>query len=155
MGDGPVLNIVLVEPEIPPNAGNVGRLCAATRSRLHLVKPLGFSLDDRHLRRAGLDYWEHVDLACWDGFPALREAHPSGKFHYFTSRVCRPYTQAPFARGDFLVFGRETAGLPDAMVLSNLDSAYCIPMWGKVRCLNLSTSVGVVAYEALRRITPF
>ena len=151
----PVLHIVLVAPRIPPNTGNVARLCAATGCRLHLVEPLGFRLDDRDLRRAGLDYWPLVDVRTWPDFDSLRAAQPDGRFLFFSSRVRRPYTQAAFAPGDWLVFGQEEEGLPDAVLVGNLEAAYTIPMWGAVRSLNLSTSVGIVAYEALRQIKGF
>lgn len=153
--DEPVLHIVLVEPQIPPNTGNVARLCAAAGCRLHLVEPLGFRLENRYLRRAGLDYWPLVDVRTWPDFPSLQSAHAGSRFHFFSSRVRRPYTQAPFAAGDFLVFGREEEGLPDALLVARPDDTYTIPMWGPVRSLNLSTSVGIVAYEALRRIRRF
>ncbi len=151
----PPLHIVLVAPQIPPNTGNVARLCAATGCRLHLVEPLGFRLDDRNLRRAGLDYWPLVDVRTWPDFASLREAQPEGRFLFFSSRVRRPYTRAEFASGDWLVFGQEEEGLPDAVLVENLEAAYTIPMWGAVRSLNLSTSVGIVAYEALRQIKGF
>ncbi len=151
----PVLHIVLVAPQIPPNTGNVARLCAATGCRLHLVEPLGFRLDDRNLRRAGLDYWPLVDVRTWPDFSSLRTAQPGGRFLFFSSRVRRSYTRAGFAPGDWLVFGQEEEGLPDAILVENLEAAYTIPMWGAVRSLNLSTSVGIVTYEALRQIKGF
>lgn len=150
-----MLNLVLVEPRIPPNTGNVARLCAATGCALHLVEPLGFSLEDRYLRRAGLDYWPEVQLEVWKDFDTLRQAHPSATFRAYTTRVSRPYTRAAYREGDFLVFGSEPEGLPDRIVLELWDEAYTIPMWGKVRSLNLSTAVGVVAYEALRQVRGF
>jgi tRNA (cytidine/uridine-2'-O-)-methyltransferase len=153
--DQPLLNIVLVEPQIPPNTGNVARLCAAAGCRLHLVKPLGFRLEDRYLRRAGLDYWPLVDVRTWPDFASLRAAQPGGRFLFFSSRVRQPYTRAMFAPGDFLVFGREEEGLPDALLVAHPADTYTIPMWGPVRSLNLSTSVGIVAYEALRQIREF
>lgn len=148
----PVLHVVLVAPEIPPNTGNVARLCAATRCRLHLVEPLGFRVEDRYLRRAGLDYWEHVDLRTWASLDALMEAEPEGRFFLYSSRVHRPYTRAAYRFGDRLVFGCETRGLPEPLLARFADRAYTIPMWGPVRSLNLSTSVGIVVYEALRQI---
>jgi len=110
-------NVVLIEPEIPPNTGNVGRLCLATGSTLHLVKPLGFSLDDRQLKRAGLDYWSEVDVRIWDSFAAMQEAQ-AGSAHYFflTTKTRKPYHEVRFTPGDFLVFGRETKGLPESML---------------------------------------
>jgi len=151
----PILNIILVRPLIPPNTGNVARLCAATGSRLHLVGPLGFSLEDRYLRRAGLDYWEHVQSRVWPGWPDLVAGLPGHRFLFFSARVLKPYTQAVFQAGDCLVFGNEEEGLPDPLILENAGRAFTIPMWGAVRSLNLSTSVGIVAYEALRQIRRF
>ena len=151
----PPLNIVLVEPRIPPNTGNILRLCVATECRLHLVEPLGFRLEDRYLRRAGLDYWEQAQIRTWPNFPDLRQSFAGSRFLYFSTRVNRPYTRADFQPGDFLVFGSEPEGLPERLLVDNLDDTYTIPMWGPVRSLNLSTSVGIVAYEALRRIKGF
>src|SRR5205823_6340229 len=111
-----MLNVVLLEPEIPPNTGNVGRLCLATGARLHLVKPLGFSLDDRALRRAGLDYWREVDVTLWDSLDEIFAAVPPGqRFHFLTTKAARPYWDARFEDGEFLVFGRETKGLPESL----------------------------------------
>jgi len=146
-----VFNIVLVEPEIPPNTGNIGRLCLATRSTLHLVKPLGFSLDDRELRRAGLDYWNEVRLQVWDSFDALRRAQPAGALYFFlTTKSKRPYYEARFQKDDFLVFGRETKGLAEDLLAANVDSCITIPMHG-TRSLNLATAVAIVLFEAVRQ----
>ena len=145
-------NIVLVEPEIPPNTGNIARLCAATGSRLHLVGRLGFSTDDRYLKRAGLDYWEHVDLTYWDSLEELQARFPEGRYFYLTTKASRSYLQAAFRSGDFIVFGKETKGLPEELIAANPDTAITIPMpAGAVRSLNLSTSAGIVLYEALRQ----
>ena len=151
----PVLHLVLVRPLIPPNTGTIARLCAATGCRLHLVGPLGFSLEDRYLRRAGLDYWEHVRCQVWPDWNSLARHCPGGRFLFFSARVFRPYTEAVFQTGDFLVFGNEEEGLPDALLLENSGQSFTIPMWGPVRSLNLSTSVGIVAYEALRQVKGF
>jgi len=146
-----VFNVILVEPEIPPNTGNIGRLCVATDSTLHLVKPLGFSLDDRELRRAGLDYWEDVRLQLWDSFDALRCAHPSPtRFFFVTTKSTRPYYQVRFQKDDFLVFGRETKGLPDNLLAANRNNCITIPMHG-TRSLNLATAVAIVLFEAVRQ----
>ena len=146
-----MFNIVLIEPEIPPNTGNIGRLCLATRSTLHMVKPLGFSLDDRELKRAGLDYWEEVPLQLWDSFDALRRAQPSETRYYFlTTKSERPYYEVKFQRNDFLVFGRETKGLPEDLLTANLDHCVTIPMHG-TRSLNLATAVAIVLFEAVRQ----
>ena len=143
-------NVVLVEPEIPPNTGNVGRLCLATKSTLHLVKPLGFSLDDRQLKRAGLDYWEDVDLKVWDSLDELRHSNPSARFFLVTTKSQRAYWDMKFRPGDFLVFGRETKGLPEKLLRENQESSITIPMHG-TRSLNLATAVAIVLFEAVRQ----
>lgn len=146
-----MFNIVLVEPEIPPNTGNVGRLCVATQSTLHLVKPLGFSIDDRQLKRAGLDYWDEVDARLWDSFADLQHAQLSNSRYFFlTTKVQRAYHDVPFHPGDFLVFGRETKGLPENLLAANFDNCITIPMHG-TRSLNLATAVAIVLFEAVRQ----
>jgi tRNA (cytidine/uridine-2'-O-)-methyltransferase len=145
-----VFNVVLVEPEIPPNTGNVGRLCLATKSTLHLVKPLGFSLDDRQLKRAGLDYWDDVDLKVWDSLEELRHANASARFFLVTTKSRRAYWHVKFHPGDFLIFGRETKGLPEGLLKGNPDSCITIPMHG-TRSLNLATAVAIVLFEAVRQ----
>jgi tRNA (cytidine/uridine-2'-O-)-methyltransferase len=146
-----MFNIVLVEPEIPPNTGNIGRLCLATGSTLHLVKPLGFSLDNRELRRAGLDYWEEVRLQLWDSFDALRSAQPSAARYFFlTTKGKRPYYEVRFQKQDFLVFGRETKGLSEDLLAVNIHNCITIPMHG-TRSLNLATAVAIVLFEAVRQ----
>lgn len=150
------MHIVLLEPEIPPNTGNIARLCAATGSVLHLVGKLGFSTDDRYLRRAGLDYWGYVDVRYHKDMDSLYNEAGDARFFYLSSKVERPYTQAKFRRGDYLVFGKETAGLPREMIEANMDSSFTIPMYSRnVRSLNLSTAVGIVLYEALRQADGF
>lgn len=147
------LHIVLVEPLIPPNTGNVARLCAATGCALHLVEPLGFSIDDRELKRAGLDYWEHVRVVVHSSLDAYLQSS-SGAQRWFveTHAACR-YDEAPYAFGDALVFGTETTGLPRALLERHPDRVVGIPMrHGTVRSLNLSTTVGIVAYAALARL---
>jgi tRNA (cytidine/uridine-2'-O-)-methyltransferase len=146
-----MFNIVLVEPEIPPNTGNIGRLCLATRSTLHLVKPLGFSLADRQLRRAGLDYWNEVPLQLWDSFHALQRAQPPGTRYFFlTTHSKRPYYNVKFHENDFLVFGRETKGLPKDLLAANVQTSITIPMHS-TRSLNLATVVAIVLFEAERQ----
>jgi len=146
-----MFHVVLVEPEIPPNTGNIGRLCLATDSVLHLVEPLGFSLDDRSLRRAGLDYWAEVKVRTWPSIEALRTAIPSGAATYFlTTKATRPYWDAPFRPGDFLVFGRESRGLPESLLRAEPESCLTIPMQS-TRSLNLATAVGIVLFEAVRQ----
>jgi tRNA (cytidine/uridine-2'-O-)-methyltransferase len=145
-------HIVLIEPEIPPNTGNIARLCGATGSVLHLVGKLGFSIDDKHLKRAGLDYWEAVDVRRWESFAELQAAQPGGKFWYTSKKASQSYIQADYQPGDFLVFGKETLGLPEELLSDNMDRAIRIPIRSPiVRSLNLATSAGVVLYEALRK----
>jgi tRNA (cytidine/uridine-2'-O-)-methyltransferase len=144
-------SVVLVEPEIPPNTGNVGRLCLATGSTLHLVKPLGFSLKDRQLKRAGLDYWDEVDVRTWNSFEELQCAQPGGvRYFFLTTKAGCPYYDVKFHRGDFLVFGRETKGLPEPLLTANMDNCVTIPMQG-TRSLNLATAVAIVLFEAVRQ----
>jgi len=144
-------NVVLVEPEIAPNTGNIGRLCLATQSRLHLVKPLGFSLDDRKLKRAGLDYWDEVKLRLWNSFDDLQRAQSSETRYFFlTTKAKYAYYDVMFHKGDFLVFGRETKGLPESLLAVNIDNCITIPMHG-TRSLNLATAVAIVLFEAVRQ----
>ena len=147
----PPFHIVLVEPEIPPNTGNIARLCAATGTVLHLVGKLGFSIDDRHLRRAGLDYWHAVDIRSWQDLDRLQAAFPGGRFVYTSKNAEQAHTSFPFREGDFLVFGRETKGLPAELLAAHRDACIRIPIFGPVRSLNLSTAAGIVLYEALRQ----
>ena len=149
----PKLHVVLVEPEIPPNTGNIARLCAATNTVLHLVEPLGFRLDDKTLKRAGMDYWQHVTWHTWPGWDTFREAHPQARLHLLTTKTTRPYTQARFEPGDFIVFGRETKGLPESLLAANADACLTIPMANpEVRSLNLATAAAIVLGEALRQV---
>jgi tRNA (cytidine/uridine-2'-O-)-methyltransferase len=145
--------VVLFEPEIPPNTGSVARLCAATLTPLHLIEPLGFKIDDKHLKRAGLDYWEFVDLrvhASWDAFVASAQPH---RLWFFSKRAVKSYTAAEYASDDFLVFGPETRGLPQPLLDADPDSALRIPMMGTgVRSLNLSNAVSIALYEGLRQL---
>ena len=144
-------HIVLIEPEIPPNTGNIARLCGATCTVLHLVGKLGFSTDDRALKRAGLDYWHSVEIHYWPDLPALGEAFPEARFVYTSKRAERPHTSFHFQAGDFIVFGKETKGLPDELIAANPETSVRIPIFGPVRSLNLSTAAGIVLYEALRQ----
>jgi len=145
-----MFNVALVEPEIPPNTGNVGRLCLATRATLHLIGPLGFSIDDRHLKRAGLDYWDEVDVREWLNLDELRRANASARFFYLTTKATQAYFEKSFRPGDFLVFGRETQGLPEGVLEENPESCITIPMYG-TRSLNLATAVAIVLFEAMRQ----
>ena len=145
-------NIVLIEPEIPPNTGNIARLCAATATSLHLVGKLGFSTDDRYLKRAGLDYWKFVDIHYWQDLAEVKARYADSRFFYLSTKVARSYLEISFIPGDFIVFGKETKGLPEELLAANPDTAITIPMPSeKVRSLNLSTSAGIVLYEALRQ----
>jgi tRNA (cytidine/uridine-2'-O-)-methyltransferase len=147
-----MFNVVLVEPEIPPNTGNIGRLWLATGATLHLVKPLGFSIDDRTLKRAGLDYWKEVDVQLWDSFEDLRRSRDSApRFFFLTTKSKRAYYDVHFRVGDFLVFGRETKGLPESLLAAHPDALLTIPMRG-TRSLNLATAVGIVLFEAMRQV---
>lgn len=147
----PPFNIVLIEPEIPPNTGNIARLCAATGTALHLVGKLGFSTDDRYLKRAGLDYWSEVTISYWTDFEEVQKSFPDARMVYTSKKAVLPHSGFNFSAGDFLVFGKETKGLPDELIAANPESCIRIPMTGKVRSLNLSTAAGIVLYEALRQ----
>lgn len=150
-GVTPPFQVCLVEPEIPPNTGSVARTCGATESILHLVEPLGFSLDQRAVRRAGLDYWHLVDVRVHATFEAFERARPPGALHLFSAGAERSYLDAPLVPGDCLVFGRESVGLPAALLERYADRVWGIPTVGPVRSLNLSNAVSIVLYEALRR----
>ncbi len=151
-----MINVALVEPEIPPNTGNIARLCAATRTPLHIVGAAGFRLDDRAVRRAGLDYWPEVILSRHRDLAALSAALERARFVYLTTKAERAYTDWSFTSADCLVFGRETRGLPDDLLRANWDRCLTIPMLNpKVRSLNLATSVAIVLYEALRQMNAF
>jgi len=146
------LHIVLVEPEIPPNTGSIARLCGATNTVLHLVKPLGFSTDDRYLKRAGLDYWPHVNIVYWENIDQFLQGNDEDKLYFVTKKVQRPYTAVHYRRGDFLIFGKETKGLPQEILKYYKDRCIAIPMQNpNVRSLNLAMAAGIVLYEALRQ----
>lgn len=147
------MHVVLFQPEIPPNTGSIARLCAATLTPLHLIEPLGFKIDDRHLKRAGLDYWEFVDLRVHKSWDEFLGAAPVKQFLYFSKRAARSYTTARYQEGHYLVFGPETRGLPRDLLEANPESSYRIPMAGaSVRSLNLSNAVSIVLYEGLRQL---
>ncbi|MFZ4766169.1 MAG: tRNA (cytidine(34)-2'-O)-methyltransferase [Roseimicrobium sp.] len=146
-----MLHIVLFQPEIPHNTGAVGRLCLATGARLHLIKPLGFSIDDKQLKRAGLDYWREVDVRVWDSFEELcAAAPPSASWFLLTTKASKTYWHATFPPECYLVFGPETRGLPDSMLREREEACLRIPM-KDTRSINLATAVGIVLYEALRQ----
>ena len=144
-------NIVLFEPEIPQNTGNIVRLCACTGSKLFLVGKLGFSLSDKYLKRAGLDYWESVNITKYDTLEQLQLDYPESNFYYLTTKSKNLYTNKEYKQGDFFVFGPETRGLPEDLLAKNHDTAVTIPMADGQRSLNLSNSVAIVVYEAIRQ----
>lgn len=146
-----MINIVLVEPEIPQNTGNIIRTCAATDSILHIVKPIGFELSDKHLKRAGLDYWSYADFRFYDSFEELEQKFPNATFYFFSTKGKKVYTEPKYKDGDFLVFGKETRGLPEPLLEKNYDTTVRLPMKDKLRSLNLSNTVAVAVYEALRQ----
>lgn len=146
-----MFNIVLVEPEIPQNTGNIVRTCAATGCRLHLVRPLGFEVSDKYLKRAGLDYWHFVDITYYDSVDELFEKNPNGKFYFFSTKAAKAHSDVQYREGDFLVFGKETKGLPEPLLAAHYNDAVRIPMIGEIRSLNLSNSVAIAVYEAWRQ----
>lgn len=147
------MHVVLVAPEIPPNTGSIGRLCVATGSPLHLVEPLGFAIDDKHLRRAGLDYWPHIELHRWPDWETFLAERPPGRILCFTARAPRSYTAATYQADDLLVFGGESSGLPRMVRTAYADSLYGIPIQSPhVRSLNLATAVSIVLFEGLRQL---
>ena len=146
------MHIVLIEPEIPGNTGNIARLCAATGIELHLVKPLGFSIEDKHLKRAGLDYWHLVKVHVHENFAEVKAMYPEHKFHYCSTKAPRAHSEAQFGRDDMLVFGKETAGIPEDILKANWEHCIRIPMIEGARSLNLSNAAAIVAYEAMRQL---
>ncbi|MGZ4105835.1 MAG: tRNA (uridine(34)/cytosine(34)/5-carboxymethylaminomethyluridine(34)-2'-O)-methyltransferase TrmL [Tumebacillaceae bacterium] len=146
------MHIVLVEPEIPANTGNISRTCSCTGISLHLVRPLGFSVDDKQLKRAGLDYWHLLDLHYYDSFDELQAKYPSGRFFFATTKAEKSYTDFAYTQDDFFVFGKETRGLPDELIEKNMETAIRIPILPDARSLNLSNAVAVVVFEALRQM---
>jgi len=152
--EDPYVHVVLYRPEIPANTGNIARLCGAAEVPLHLIHPLGFQVDDRHLKRAGVDYWQEVDIRHHRDFEAfLGGLAETASIAAFSSRAARPYTTASVNRGDYLLFGQESTGLPPHLM--DAVPCYRIPIWGRVRSLNLSTSVGIVVYHFLHRMGRF
>lgn len=146
-----MFNIVLVEPEIPQNTGNISRTCAVTGCSLHLVRPLGFSVDDRQLKRAGLDYWKDLDIYYYDSFDEVVKGHPGARFFLYSTHAVKCYSEERYLEGDFLVFGKETAGLGEKLLNEYASCIRRIPMRPNERSLNLSNSVAVVVYEAFRQ----
>lgn len=146
-----MFHVVLVEPEIPPNTGNIARTCAATGCVLHLIKPLGFSVDDKALKRAGLDYWHLLDIRMYDNLEHFFRENPDGPYYYLTTKAPRAYTDVSFADGSYLMFGKETRGLPEELLIEHPERCLRVPMREGIRSLNLSNSVAIVVFEALRQ----
>lgn len=145
------MNIVLLEPEIPANTGNIGRTCVATGSTLHLIKPLGFSLAEKELKRAGLDYWPKLKYKVYENYADFLEQNPGARIHFATTKAKKVYTEASFGQDDYIMFGKESAGIPEELLLENQEMCIRIPMIGDIRSLNLGNSVAIVLYEALRQ----
>ncbi len=145
------LNIVLHQPEIPQNTGNIARTCAATGAALHIIRPMGFAIDDRKLKRAGLDYWHLLDITYYDDLADFYAKNPGADVHYFTTKAPRAYTDVSYSLPAYIMFGKETAGLPEDLLRDNLDKCVRIPMRESLRSLNLSNSVAIAVYEVLRQ----
>lgn len=145
------MNIVLHEPEIPQNAGNIARTCAVTKSSLHLIQPLGFSVEDKYLKRAGLDYWDLLDIHYYENFEDFKNKNPKAKIFMATTKSKQVYTDVSFSKDDYIMFGKESAGIPEEILLDYKETAVRIPMYGDTRSLNLANSVAIMLYEALRQ----
>ena len=145
------LNIVLFEPEIPANTGNIGRTCVATGTRLHLIEPLGFRLNEKSIKRAGMDYWEHLDVTRYMNFEEFLEKNPGAKIYMATTKGQHVYTEVNYEQDCYIMFGKESAGIPEEILVKHPDNCIRIPMLSEIRSLNLSNSVAVVLYEALRQ----
>lgn len=145
------LNIVLHEPEIPANTGNIGRTCVATGTRLHLIEPLGFSLSEKALKRAGMDYWKDLDVTTYLDFEDFLEKNPGAKIYYATTKAPQTYTDVHYEEDCYIMFGKESAGIPEELLVENQENTIRIPMFGEIRSLNLGNSVAIVLYEALRQ----
>lgn len=146
-----MLNIVLLEPEMPANTGNIGRTCVAANTRLHLIEPLGFQINDKMLKRAGLDYWDKLDVTVYDNYQDFLERNPGAKIYMATTKAPKAYTHVNYEPDCYIMFGRESAGIPENILLENQENCVRIPMAGDIRSLNLSNSVAIVLYEALRQ----
>ena len=145
------MNIVLLEPEMPANTGNIGRTCVATNSRLHLIEPLGFKLNEKMLKRAGLDYWDKLDVTVYSDYQDFLDKNPGAKIYMATTKAHKVYTEPEYEPDCYIMFGKESAGIPEEILLDNQEYCVRIPMWGDIRSLNLSNSVSIVLYEALRQ----
>lgn len=146
-----MLNIVLLEPEIPQNTGNIGRTCVATDTCLHLIEPLGFRLSEKEVKKAGLDYWPKLKVITYTSFRDFLEKNPGANIYMATTKAHKVYTEVSYKDNDFIMFGKESAGIPEEILVENEDNCIRIPMWGDTRSLNLSNSVAIVLYEALRQ----
>ena len=145
------MNIVLLEPEMPANTGNIGRTCVATNSRLHLIEPLGFKLNEKMLKRAGLDYWDKLDVTVYSDYQDFLDKNPGAKIYMATTKAHKVYTEPEYEPDCYIMFGKESAGIPEEILLDNQENCVRIPRWGDIRSLNLSNSVSIVLYEALRQ----
>ena len=145
------MNIVLLEPEMPANTGNIGRTCVATNSRLHLIEPLGFKLNEKAVKRAGLDYWDKLDVTVYSDYQDFLDKNPGAKIYMATTKAHKVYTEPEYEPDCYIMFGKESAGIPEEILLDNQENCVRIPMWGDIRSLNLSNSVSIVLYEALRQ----
>lgn len=145
------MHIVLLEPEIPANTGNIGRTCVATNTPLHLIEPLGFRLDEKSIKRAGMDYWEHLDVKRYINYADFMEQNPNAKIWYATTKAKKTYSDVSFGENDYIMFGKESAGIPEEILVQHEEECIRIPMEDKIRSLNLSNSVAIVLYEALRQ----
>ncbi|MCI9361137.1 MAG: tRNA (cytidine(34)-2'-O)-methyltransferase [Hungatella sp.] len=145
------MNVVLLEPEMPANTGNIGRTCVATNTRLHLIEPLGFKLNEKMLLRAGLDYWDKLDVTLYSDYGDFLEKNPGAKIYMATTKAQKVYSDVNYEPDCFLMFGKESAGIPEEILVKNRERCVRIPMWGDIRSLNLSNSVSIVVYEALRQ----
>ncbi|MBR4994102.1 MAG: tRNA (cytidine(34)-2'-O)-methyltransferase [Lachnospiraceae bacterium] len=145
------MHIVLHQPEIPANTGNIGRTCVATGTSLHLIEPLGFRLDEKSIKRSGMDYWEHLDVTRYINYAEFLEKHPNAKIWYATTKAHQCYTDVKFGEDDYIMFGKESAGIPEEILVDNEETCIRIPMLSDIRSLNLSNSVAIVLYEALRQ----
>lgn len=145
------MNVVLLEPEMPANTGNIGRTCVATNTKLHLIEPLGFKLNEKMIRRAGLDYWDKLDVTVYSDFQDFLDRNPDARIYMATTKAQKAYTDVEYDPDCYLMFGKESAGIPEEILLDNQENCVRIPMWGDIRSLNLSNSVSVILYEALRQ----
>ena len=145
------MNVVLLEPEMPANTGNIGRTCAATHTRLHLIEPLGFKLNEKMLKRAGLDYWDKLDVTVYCDFQDFLERNPGARIYMATTKARKVYTEVSYEPDCYLMFGKESAGIPEEILVRHQEDCVRIPMWGEIRSLNLSNSVAIVLYEAMRQ----